>query len=70
MIKNKDWTGNSNSVWKTLGASNHTNEEREPNEFYATSPIAIDLLAKKVVTRSIRQTLSTETTAMCRTSSQ
>ena len=44
----KDWTGNSNSIWKNLGASNHTNEEREPNEFYATSPIAIDLLKKKI----------------------
>jgi len=45
MTKGKDWKGNSNSVWKTLGASNHTEKEREPNEFYATSPIAIDKLA-------------------------
>lgn len=44
----KDWTGNGNSIWKTLGASNHTNEEREPNEFYATSPETIDLLKKKI----------------------
>lgn len=28
-MKMKDWTGNSNSVYKTLGASNHTNAERE-----------------------------------------
>lgn len=48
MTRNKDWTGNGNSIWKTLGASNHTNEEREPNEFYATSPEAIDLLKKKI----------------------
>ena len=41
-----DWSGNSNSIWKTIGASNHTEKEREPNEFYATSPIAIDKLAK------------------------
>lgn len=44
----KDWTGNSNSVWKTLGASNHTKEDREANDYYATSAVAIDLLKKKV----------------------
>lgn len=48
MTKNKDWTGNGNSVFKTLGASNHTKEEREVNDYYATSPIAIDLLKKKI----------------------
>lgn len=41
---NKDWTGNGNSIWKTLGASNHTDKERENLDFYATSPIAIDKL--------------------------
>lgn len=25
----KDWTGNSNSIYKTLGASNHTDKERD-----------------------------------------
>ena len=40
----KDWNGNKNSVWKTLGASNHTEKERESLDFYATSPIAIDKL--------------------------
>lgn len=24
-MKNKDWTGNKNSIFKTLGISNHTN---------------------------------------------
>lgn len=43
---NKDWTGNGNSIWKTLGASNHTENEREPTEYYATSPEAIDKLRK------------------------
>lgn len=23
---NKDWNGNGNSIWKTLGASNHTDK--------------------------------------------
>ncbi len=42
----KDWTGNSNSIYKQLGASNHTNEEREENDYYATDPVAIDELFK------------------------
>ena len=43
---NKDWKGDSNSVYKTLGASNHTEEERETNDWYATDPIAGELLLK------------------------
>ena len=42
--KEKDWTGNGNSVFKTLGASNHTDKERETDDFYATHPKAIDAL--------------------------
>ena len=45
---NKDWTGNGNSIFKMLGASNHTDKERETHDFYATSPEAIDLLKKKI----------------------
>ena len=40
----KDWVGNGNSIYKTLGASNHTDQEREENDFYATDPRAIDKL--------------------------
>ena len=40
----KDWTGNSNSIYKTLGASNHTDKEREANDFYATEGRAAELL--------------------------
>lgn len=40
----KDWNGNSNSIYKTLGASNHTDKEREKNDYYATDPMAIDKL--------------------------
>ena len=40
----KDWTENSNSIYKTLGASNHTDKEREQNDYYATDPCAIDKL--------------------------
>ena len=42
--KEKDWTGNSKSVYTTLGASNHTEDEREQHDYYATDPIAIDVL--------------------------
>lgn len=45
---NKDWIGDTNSVFKTLGASNHSDAERESKDFYATDPRAIDLLIKKV----------------------
>lgn len=44
MSTNKDWNGNGNSIFKTLGASNHTEKERETDDFYATDPVAIDLL--------------------------
>ena len=40
----KDWNGNANSIYKTLGASNHTDKEREEHDFYATSSIAVDKL--------------------------
>lgn len=43
----KDWTGNSNSIYKTLGASNHTDKERETNDYYATEPKAMELLLEK-----------------------
>lgn len=37
-----DW-----SIYKTLGASNHTDKERESNDYYATDPVAIDRLEMK-----------------------
>lgn len=42
--KNKDWTGNFHSVVGCLGASNHTKEERQEHDFYATDPIAAEWL--------------------------
>lgn len=35
-----------NKIWKIIGASNHTENEREVDDFYATDPIAIDKLLK------------------------
>ena len=40
----KDWTGNSKSTFVTLGASNHSETNREINDFYATDPKALELL--------------------------
>ena len=39
-----DWIGNANSVYKTLGASNHTEDERQIDDYYATSPEAVERL--------------------------
>ena len=43
----KDWIGTSESAFKMLGASNHCDDEREENDYYATDPKAIDMLLKK-----------------------
>ena len=36
------------NVFVTLGASNHTEKEREELDFYATDPKAMELLLEKV----------------------
>lgn len=41
---NKDWVGSSKSTYITLGASNHTDKERQHEDYYATDPIAAELL--------------------------
>ena len=40
----KDWKGNSRSIYACLGASNHVEDEREENDFYATHPKAVEML--------------------------
>lgn len=44
MNVNKDWTGNRNSIYTTLGASNHSDKERQSHDYYATEPKATELL--------------------------
>lgn len=39
---NKDWTGNKKSTFATLGASSHSDGDREQHDYYATEPSAID----------------------------
>ncbi len=40
----KDWTGNSQSIYRILGASNHSEYERQQHDYYATEPKAVELL--------------------------
>ena len=40
----KDWTGNSQSIYRILGASNHSEYDRQQHDYYATEPKAVDLL--------------------------
>lgn len=35
------------SVFATLGASNHSENERESNDYYATDPAAMELILEK-----------------------
>lgn len=32
----KDWSGNNKSIYTCLGATNHSDNERELNDYYAT----------------------------------
>ena len=45
----KDWTGNAKSIYTTLGASNHSESDREDNDFYATEPRALELLLEQEI---------------------
>ena len=36
--------GEIHNTYVTLGASNHSKDDREENDFYATPPKAVDLL--------------------------
>ena len=44
--KRKDWVGGSAAVFKTLGASNHTDADRQREDYYATEPKATEWLCK------------------------
>lgn len=43
----KDWTGNKTALFANLGATNHSDQEREQHDFYATDPRAIRELLKQ-----------------------
>lgn len=43
---NKDWTGNKQSVFSTLGARNFAQHDRAEHDYYATPPEAVEELLK------------------------
>jgi len=43
---NKDWIGNKTTTYAILGASNHSEKEREENDFYATDPESLEIFLK------------------------
>lgn len=50
----KDWTGNKKSTFVMLGASNHSEKERENNDYYATDPKALEIFLDKLKEDGIR----------------
>ena len=44
--------GNSQTVFSIIGATNHSDTEREVNDYYATDPVAIDVLLDGVASLS------------------
>lgn len=46
-MTNKDWSGNGKSIYVTLGASSHTDKDREEDDYYATDPIVAKLLLEE-----------------------
>lgn len=43
----QDWSGDANSVYKIIGASNHSDENRADDDYYATDPKAVEELLKR-----------------------
>ena len=44
----KDWIGNKRTTFVTLGSSNHSEGEREVNDYYATDPHALELFLEAI----------------------
>lgn len=43
----QDWTGNAKSIFVRNGASNHSEEERQQHDYYATEPKAVEILLQE-----------------------
>lgn len=50
----KDWIGNKKSIFVTLGASNHSEKERETNDYYATDPHSLEIFLEKIKNDEIK----------------
>lgn len=46
-MKSKDWVGNAKSVFTCNGSSNHSEQERQIDDYYATEPRAVELLLER-----------------------
>ena len=44
----KDWKGDQKSIYVTLGASNHSEGDRQEDDFYATQASTVDALIDKL----------------------
>ena len=53
-MKMKDWTGNSKSIYTVLGASNHSEVEREKDDYYATDPKALEIFLNRIDEDGVR----------------
>lgn len=45
----KDWVGNTTSIYATHGASNHSLKERQIDDYYATDPVAVEILLENEI---------------------
>ena len=45
---NKDWYENKKGTFVQLGASNHSEGEREVNDFYATDPNSVEMFLQRI----------------------
>lgn len=45
-MNKKDWKGNSKTTFVQLGASNHSEIEREQHDFYSTDPKTVEIFLK------------------------
>ena len=43
----KDYTGNTGATFRIIGATSHSESERQPNDYYATQPYAVELLLEQ-----------------------
>ena len=50
----KDWTGNKTTTYAILGASNHSEKDREKNDFYATDPKSLEIFLKALERDNIK----------------
>lgn len=51
---NKDWTGNKEGLFAQLGASGHSNKNREKNDFYSTDPNSLEIFLKALKRDNIK----------------